>query len=87
MNNISDEERDARNDEHHRWTVNGPHCIHVAHGLCRNCLDEYLEDPQAWEEFGDHPQGIANWRALEDEIAREQVWLTDLPEQDDDVPF
>lgn len=91
----SDDERDARADAQAvqtRWTTTpGLTCIHARAGLCPACLDDYLEDPTAWMEYGNHPQGIANWQEEERRIAEEMVDLTDLPDdlddRDDDVPF
>lgn len=41
------------------------HCIHTAGaGLCPACQEAFDEDPGAWLEYGDHEQGIANWKAL-----------------------
>jgi len=42
-------------------------CIH-APGLCPKCREEYDEDPTAWLEFGDYPEGIARWQRLQEEI-------------------
>lgn len=39
-------------------------CIHQADGLCPDCLESFQADPNAWIEYGDHPQGIANWQRL-----------------------
>lgn len=71
-----------------RWTLTpGLHCIHVGHGLCPACLDDYLEDPDAWREYGQHTAGEAAWEALQAEIAAEVVDLTALDGLDDTVEF
>ena len=46
-------------------------CIHRSKGLCPECRTEFEADPCAWYEFGNHPQGIANWQALQNEIAQD----------------
>jgi hypothetical protein len=46
-------------------------CIHQSHGLCRRCQRDFDEDPVAWLEFGNHPEGLANLAALEAELAAE----------------
>src|SRR5262249_53714744 len=51
------------------WPMDPPTCIHAARGPCPACQAEYDEDPQAYLEYGDHPQGLANWRALQAEMA------------------
>ncbi len=67
-----------------------PGCVHGTGDegdLCDNCLAEYLEDPEAWHEFGEHPQGRENWRDLQadmDAYAAERdgmpiVDATDIP--------
>jgi hypothetical protein len=43
-------------------------CIHAQHGLCAKCQADYYEDPQAYVEFGQHPQGEANWKRERDQI-------------------
>jgi hypothetical protein len=65
-------------------------CIHTdGKGLCPACQADYDADPSAWEEFGQHPAGIANWRALEEEIAAEAERIRKLPPVPDDptIPF
>lgn len=47
-------------------------CIHAVSGLCVACLEEFAEDPMAFAEFGNHPAGIANFAALQAEIAEMQ---------------
>lgn len=49
-----------------------PPCIHSPDGrtLCPDCQATYDGDPESYIEFGDHPAGLKNWRALQDEIAR-----------------
>jgi hypothetical protein len=61
-------------------------CSHRAAGLCDACLRDYLEDPIAWLEYGDHPAGRANWERLRAEMGRgrplEPAFLDDA-----DLPF
>jgi hypothetical protein len=54
-------------------------CIHQPTGLCPACQAEYDEDPVAWMEYGDHPAGLANWRALQAEMDEQ----AQRPHQDD----
>ncbi len=64
-------------------------CIHGdGKGLCPACQHDFDEDPSAWEEFGRHPQGLANWQALQAEIAADA--LADPPTERPDltqIPF
>jgi hypothetical protein len=40
-----------------------PPCVHTEGiGLCAACQEAFGEDPQAYCEYGDHPEGIANFR-------------------------
>jgi len=40
-------------------------CFHIAaQGLCDACKADQEIDPEAWEEFGNHPAGRENWRRL-----------------------
>lgn len=64
-------------------------CIHPGKApdmpLCETCKEEYLTDPDAWEEFGFHEAGIKRWNDL-------QEWLRNRPQEldsadQDDVPF
>lgn len=56
-------------------------------GLCRTCQEEYDYDPQAWIDYGHHPQGEANWQALQDEIAADAANRPAPSEPDPDIPF
>jgi hypothetical protein len=49
-------------------TMPGITCIHAQHGLCPKCQADYDQDPQAYVEFGQHPQGEANWRQERDQM-------------------
>jgi hypothetical protein len=65
-------------------------CIHQSEGLCPTCQADHDEDPLAWAEFGNHPQGIANWHALQAELeayraAHPERELTE--EEMADIPF
>jgi hypothetical protein len=44
-------------------------CIHADRGLCPDCREEYEEDPSGWLEYGQHPAGLARWRALQARVA------------------
>jgi len=46
-------------------------CIHSTTGLCPDCQANHDEDPTAWMEYGNHPDGIARWKALQEEMAAE----------------
>lgn len=64
-------------------------CIHAVKGLCDTCQADYDTDPAAYIEFGDHPQGIANWKA---EQARIEEWNAAQPQapsdmDDTSIPF
>ena len=42
----------------------GPPCIHGdGTSLCGNCREAYETDPDAYIEFGDHPEGMKRWAA------------------------
>ena len=41
-------------------------CIHCEYGLCQLCQELHDEDPGAWREYGYHPAGIANAKALKE---------------------
>lgn len=64
-------------------------CIHSDKGLCSACLVEYAEDPLAYWEFGQHPDGNARWQAklklIEEEMA---AAVPHQPSPDDaTIPF
>lgn len=65
-------------------------CIHRSHGLCESCGRDYEADPSAWEEFGDHPDGLRR-RAAEEALvaAWEEERRREPPPEPmaDDVPF
>lgn len=66
------------------------HCIHQERGLCPACQADYDQDPQAFEEYGDHPAGLERWnRELQDILAdMDQQGHRDLERQlDDEFPF
>lgn len=48
-----------------------PTCVHTERGLCEACQREYDEDPQAWIEYGQHPEGIVKWEQLKREMAED----------------
>lgn len=64
-------------------------CLHCPSGLCAECLADYEEDPLTYLEFGAHPEGEENWRALQEEIAadaRRREWPAPNCNSDD-IPF
>jgi hypothetical protein len=58
-------------------------------GLCPACAADYDADPTAWLEYGDHPAGIAAWKALQEEMDREatRARTEPVPPPDPTVPF
>lgn len=70
-----------------QYTEGPPSCIHVQRGLCDDCQAEYDEDPSAYYEYGDHPQGIANWQALQAEMDAEASRPVSPAGGDSDIPF
>jgi hypothetical protein len=48
-------------------------CTHMDAGLCAECQGDYDEDPSAWLEYGRHPEGERNWRALREEMAADSA--------------
>lgn len=54
--------------------------------LCPRCQAAFDEDPQAWEEFGDHPEGLRSWEELKRELAA-AVQNPTPPEAWDGIPF
>jgi hypothetical protein len=75
-------------------------CDHRNLGLCPACRADYEEDPQAFEQFGCHPEGRRRWAELQAEFAadwaaeEERVRLERLaaepapePYRDDEIPF
>lgn len=62
-------------------------CIHQPGGLCPACREDFEADPSAWLEFGDHPAGRANWRALLDDIAADAARTPPAAASDSEIPF
>lgn len=67
-----------------------PPCIHTnGAGLCASCQAGYDYDPSAYLEFGDHPEGLANWKREQemmlDDIAEMEARGPGIP--DPDIPF
>lgn len=60
-------------------------CIHSTAGLCPACQADYDEDPAAWLEFGDHPEGIARWKAEQERIDRNAADQPTMPLRDHSV--
>ena len=67
-------------------------CDHTSgHSLCEACQAEFEADEGAWEEYGHHPRGRANWRRecelmerdrqerAADELPAGAVDLSDIP--------
>ena len=71
-----------------RTTKDDLTCIHAPHGLCELCRAAYDEDPAAYLEFGDHPEGLRRWREEQEAM---RAWQEANPPQplrvDDEVPF
>src|SRR5262245_5772795 len=61
-------------------------CIHTERGLCPACQSDYDADPLAYLEYGDHPEGLANYQRLLDEIAQAAQDPTPLVAWDE-IPF
>jgi len=63
-------------------------CIHGdGKTLCPDCQAGYDVDPEAYDEYGDHPAGLERWRALQEEIARDAATTPSQAVQDDSIPF
>ena len=64
-------------------------CIHADSGLCDTCQADWDYDPDSYAEFGDHPEGLARWRALQEEMTAEAARIAALPSEVDDpsIPF
>lgn len=62
-------------------------CSHQSAGLCPACRADFDTDPDAWLEFGEYPQGRANWAALQAEMAAEPPSELPMPPDDDGIPF
>lgn len=64
-------------------------CIHATEGLCPACREEYDADPCAYEEYGEHPAGLARWAALKAEMEAERLALDAfrLPPPADEMPL
>lgn len=70
--------------------MDGLTCIHAASGLCPECQADYDEDPDAWIEFGPHPEGIARWKAeeaIQAEWERQNPAPTETQPPDPVIPF
>jgi hypothetical protein len=66
-----------------------PACKHRQRGLCLDCYDDYLEDPEAWAEWGNHAEGEANMAGLQAELASMPP-ATEAPKEmagPNDLPF
>ena len=65
-------------------------CIHATTNqrLCPKCEAEYLYDPIAWLEYGDHPAGLEAQQRLRDEHAAMAAEVaTRVPVDDSDWPL
>lgn len=58
-------------------------CIHSAAGLCAACQAERAYDPDSWDEYGDHPAGIARSA----ELWRDMAARPEPPEPNPDDPL
>lgn len=62
-----------------------PNCIHTKEGFCPDCQESFDADPDAWWEFGEHPEGIARWESF---MAQFDIGLDPSPLMvGDDIPF
>ena len=64
-----------------------PPCIHAdGKTFCPECRWAWEYDPDSYLEYGDHPAGLKNWRALQKEIkgARNAKIASDI---DSSLPF
>jgi len=63
-------------------------CIHAQSGLCEKCMENFLEDPSSWIEFGDHPEGLKRFKEFLEEM---EEWDRNRPPQDypndSEIPF
>jgi hypothetical protein len=48
--------------------MSSDNCIHAAAGLCPDCQAARDDDPEAWEEFGDHIDGLRRYAELQAEM-------------------
>lgn len=70
-----------------------PRCIHAKEGeqLCEACEEAFEEDPGAYLEYGDHPEGLRRWQELQTELDYEAIaWLEHTlrnPCPESDIPF
>ena len=62
-------------------------CIHTDDGLCPSCQEEYDEDPGSWLEFGQHAQGIANWKVFMEEMHAYHAAHHEPAAPDPSIPF
>jgi len=63
-------------------------CIHTnGIGLCLDCQTAYDDDPLAYIEFGDHPEGIRRWQELQAEMEAERQRPVVVRIADDELPF
>lgn len=71
-------------------------CIQVERGpdgprLCDKCWAEYLEDPTAYIDYGDHPAGIARWAEVEEMMLESSQYtgyaVPCFNDPDPEIPF
>lgn len=66
-------------------------CIHSPDGveLCGDCLEQFEIDPAAYDEFGDHPEGLRRWNQEREAMAKFYAEMEAQPryEPEPDLPF
>lgn len=67
-----------------------PACIHGdGQSLCQSCREQYEYDAESYIEVGDHPEGLARWREIQEGIAADAERARNEPpsEPDPNIPF
>ncbi len=73
--------------------ISGLTCVHLlavsADGLCPQCEEDYDADPEAYHEFGEHPEGVRRWKAFQAELAAmpQHDPIDDSGINNDSLPF
>jgi hypothetical protein len=67
-------------------------CVHATgHArLCESCTDDWLTDPTAYEELGEHPEGQRRWRELQARLAADAAAFLAAsaePCPESDIPY
>lgn len=64
-----------------------PPCIHGdGRTLCADCQADYEYDPESYIEYGDHPAGLARYREMMEEIAKDAA-AQPYVAPDPNIPF